>query len=132
SSPLNFPEKQWIWNDRIPHPAAVLIHGDAKLGKTDSTQRLVDAAFREGSFLGDFVQGFTPKVLYLEEEGAGDMQARLKAYGWGPEQVQALSADDLFGLDWMTLAVSVLNYAVRNGFNLVIIDTLFTYFQLPS
>jgi hypothetical protein len=132
STKLVIPDKTWWWADRIPHPASILIHGDAKLGKTESTQRLLDCALREGSFLGDFTVGFKPKVIYLEEEGAGDMQAKLRAYGWSADRVVALSADDLYGLGWMPLMASVLNHADTNGFNLIVIDTLFTYFQLPS
>jgi hypothetical protein len=132
SSPLVFPEKQRWWGGRITHPSSILIHGDAKLGKTESTLRLLDSAFTGGSFLGDFTVGFTPKVLYLEEEGAGDMQAKLKAYGWTPDQVVALSSDDLFGLPWMSLAVSTLKYAVEHGFNLIVVDTLSTYFTVAN
>jgi hypothetical protein len=132
ASVIEYPDKVWWWGDRIPHPASLLKHGDAKAGKTDTTFALLDAAFREQAFLGEYATGFTPRILYLEEEGAPDVQLRLKTLGWTPEQCRSLSIDEVFGLDWTTLMASVIEEAVRDNRNLVIVDTLSMYLQLGA
>jgi Bifunctional DNA primase/polymerase, N-terminal/AAA domain len=132
ASVVEYPEKSWWWGDRIPHPASLLKHGDAKAGKTDTTFALLDAAFREEAFLGEYATGFTPRILYLEEEGAPDVHLRLRTLGWTPEQCRSLSIDEVFGLDWMTLMASVIDEAVRDHRNLVVVDTLSMYLQLGA
>lgn len=132
TSVIDYPEKVWWWNERIPHPASLLKHGDAKAGKTDTTFALLDAAFHEQAFLGDYATGFTPRILYLEEEGAADVKARLDSLGWTPDQCRSISIDEVYGLDWMTLMASVIDEAERDGRNLVVVDTLSVYLQLGA
>jgi Bifunctional DNA primase/polymerase, N-terminal/AAA domain len=123
---LATPSKEWWWNGRISHPASVIWHGPSGVGKSSIVVGLLDAAFSgDTDFLGEPLGGLgSVRALYMEEEGPIEMKMKLDRLGWPGDRCKAISVDDMYGVEWLQLMLSVLNAAEENGYNLVVVDTL--------
>jgi hypothetical protein len=112
-------EPEWLWNGYVARGAITLLAGKPKAGKSTLLCALVEAlAEGAGEFLGRAVTN--GPVIYVSEEGAGTLIAKLPA----TENVRVLSRDAVWPRPtWEQVVDAAVAEAKRVGAGLLVLDS---------
>lgn len=124
---LETDDEEWIIPGFLPARRAVAVYSKPKLGKSLLLLELAVHVSRGTEFLG--VMAERMNVLYVDHENdpRGDIRARLKAMGFGPDDLAGLkylSFPDMATLDTAEGGVELIQKAAQARAGLIVIDTV--------
>lgn len=107
----------------LPKGSIIELTAKIKAGKTTMISHMIRAVLEQEEFLGR--TGSKTSVMYLTEERKPTFRANLERSGLlGYDNIHILHLNDVYSMDWPTIAGATAVAALDLGARLIIVDTL--------